>query len=444
MNVLVIFSDQQHKYAMGHRNTEYITPTLDALATEGVSFCNAYSPNPVCGPYRGCLMTGQLPSKCGVLSNAAPLPLDTETIAMAMKKTGYQTAYVGKYHLGGMGNNPIAANQRRGFDHFMGYQCYNGFDPNPPFHNEVSFFDENNIRHNYNAHRTDVTTDLTCDALREMLQKDKPFFMIASYQAPHYPEQPSAKYAALYQDTMFTLGDDYKQLDPYTGTESPPSPKPKENDPDYQRYGNDIQAYLRLYAGLCSQIDAGISKIISLLKEVGKYEDTLIIYTSDHGDMQGSHGMNNKCVAYEKSAGVPMVVRLPHATVHGSSSQLVSGVDIYPTVLDIANGTTSTKLDGVSWLPYLRGERQITQDYIISEFSMNDIHWRMVRRGDYKLICALDYTPQELYDLNIDPCELANLVSEVPLQDMVKELCDILKANTNPIMKNTVVDVMNT
>lgn len=439
MNILIVFSDQQHKFALGKMNPDYITPHLDALVADGVLFRNAYSPNPVCGPYRGCLMTGQLPSHCRVLENGSPLLDSSYTLAEAMKSAGYGTGYVGKYHLGGTGNIPIDRMQRRGFDRFMGYQCYNGFRPDPPYNNDVRFFDEEDRPHVYDCHRTDATTDIALEVLKELdcARTGKPFFMMVSYQAPHYPEQPSDECARLYDGKLFALTPDYRPVDPYTPTYSPYSPRPFELCPDYRNYGNDMQRYLQLYAGLCTQVDAGVGRIIAQLKADGLYDDTLIVYTSDHGDMQGSRGLKNKCYPYEMSAGVPMIVRYPGSAVRGPSDILVTALDLFPTCCELGGKEPPIGLDGESLLPYLAGRERRVHDYVISEYSIETLHWRMIRGARYKLITTLDYWPMEMYDMLEDPWETSNLVGRRELSAIADDMLDALESRTAEILPSS-------
>ena len=131
------------------------------------------------------------------------------------------------------------------------------------------------------------------------------------FQAPHYPEQPSLEYERLYDSVTFPLPEQYGEIDPYTPTFSPYSPRPFENCPDYQRYGGKIQEYLKLYYGMVSQIDANVGRILDALDELGIADDTAVLFSSDHGDMQGSHGKKNKCLPFERSCGIPLILKVP-------------------------------------------------------------------------------------------------------------------------------------
>ncbi|WP_305768042.1 sulfatase [Candidatus Epulonipiscium viviparus] len=431
MNVVIIFTDQQRKSALGKVNPQYITPNLDRLANEGVLFYNGYTSNPVCTAARVCLLSGKHSSITGRYGNGKGIRDCDLQLAEVMKAAGYNTAYVGKYHLDGGGNNPVPKGQRKGIDRLMAYQCYNGFRPDPPHNNAVVFFDENDKKYRYDYHRTDVTTDLSLNYLEDLTADAKPFFMLVNYQAPHYPEQPSDQYYKLYENTTFTLPADYEEIDPYTQTFSPPSAKPIENCPDYQRYGNNIQEYLRCYAGMCTQIDTGVGKIIDLLKAKAVYDDTVIIYTSDHGDMQGSKGQKNKQLPYEGSAGVPMIIKYPNGRVNEFSDELISIIDIFNTCADIAGYQHNEDVASISVLPYLQRKVETTHDFVISEGGQNfKDNWKMIRDKRYKLITKYDYTPTELYDMQSDPNETNNLIESMAMQTVIAKLLDQLKAET--------------
>ena len=430
MDILLIFSDQQHKYALGKVDPQYLTPNLDRLAEEGVLFTSAYSNNPVCGPFRGCLMTGQYTTHCKVYKNNEPLPEGVPTIASTLRRMGWQTAFTGKWHLGGKGNNPIPEALRGGFERFSGYQCYNGFEPSPPFSNEVVFYDEENRAHPYQIHRTEATTQNAQVQLRSMCRDHRPFFCMVGYQAPHYPEQPSPKFAELYRDVEFSKPPDYQDTEPYTPTFNPPSPKDRSQDPDYRSYGGNMAEYRKLYAAMVSQVDDGVGRIIDELKQQSRYENTMIIYMSDHGDMQGSHGLTNKCVPYEKSAGIPLIIRMPKGLKGQRCSALVSGVDVSASILDAAGVELPKGCDGISLLPLVTGEGPLLRDFVITESTQGAKKWRMIRQGPYKLVTSFEgYVPELLFDMEKDPYEMENILNQAE-HGLVQGLLHTLKQQT--------------
>ena len=134
-----------------------------------------------------------------------------------------------------------------------------------------------------------------------------------SYQNPHYPEQPGYEYDEVYRGVTLARRPNCVEVDPYTRTHSPPSPKPQENDPVYQRYGNDLDEYLRAYYAMVTQLDANVGRMMDALDRMGLRDNTVVMFTSDHGDLQGSHGETNKGKAWEESSRIPLIVRAPGA-----------------------------------------------------------------------------------------------------------------------------------
>ncbi len=400
-------------------NPNVLTPNLDRLAQRGVLFRRCYSNDPVCGPFRGTLMTGQYSSRCGVYHNGYPLPDGTTTFADAFQTAGYQTSWVGKWHLGGNGNGPITENLRGGFQRFKGYQCYNGF------YKDVCFYDEQNQEHRYEAHRTDVTTDIAIAELEYLTAQDKPFLLMMSYQAPHYPEQPSPAYEAMYAGKKLERRPNCQEIDPFTPTQSPRSPRPVEHDPDFQRYGSSLDTYIRLYNAMCTQIDANVGRMLEKLEQLGVADNTIVVFTSDHGDMQGSHGLKNKCLPHEESAGIPLIIYAPRLPGGRVTDALVSGIDLMPTCLSLAGIAHVDGVDGVSIADFLRGEHDTTQDAIFSERG----DWCMIVRDGWKLAAERQddgLAPMLMTNLDEDPYELHNRVEDAKVRDLRQVLLALL------------------
>jgi arylsulfatase A-like enzyme len=238
---------------------------------------------------------------------------------------------------------------------------------------------------------------------------DDPFALFVSYQAPHYPVQPAEPYAAMYRDAPIHRRPNCDEIDPYTRTWSPPSPWPPGECPDYQRYGDDLDTYLRFYYAMVTQIDANVGRLLDKLEELGMADETVVIFTADHGDMQGSHGLKNKRLPFEESAGIPLVVRVPGGAQGLVTEALVSGIDFYPTCLDYAGLPPVADLPGSNFAPLTRGDAQILNGPVFSE--MDD--WKMVRESRWKLVVEGEaYEPTHLYNLGSDPYELENLIDD--------------------------------
>jgi arylsulfatase A-like enzyme len=401
VNILFLFADQMHAFAMGCMdNAEIHTPHLDRLAAEGVLFRNAYSNAPVCTPYRGTLFTGRYGSQTDMLGNTAAIPTDEATLADCLNDAGYRTSYIGKWHIGDTWNQAVPAELRGGFTDFIGYQAHNDFLT------DVWLFDEAGERHVFDKHRTDATTDVAIERLEGIA--GEPFAMFVSYQSPHYPVQPSPEYAAMYEGRQLTRRPNCADVEPYTGTHSPPSPKPREDDPNYQRYGGDLDEYLRLYYAMVTQLDANVGRMLAKLDALGIADDTVVVFTSDHGDLRGSHGRTNKGLAWEESSHVPQIVRVPGGRCGVAADGMVSGVDFFPTLLNFAGAPCPTDKEGVDLAPFLRGETDAQPSRVFAEMAS----WCMVRDGDWKLVAERPgVTPSHLFDLATDPYELNNLVA---------------------------------
>jgi arylsulfatase A-like enzyme len=416
MNILFIFTDQQQRYALGCMgNPNVDTPNLDRVAERGVLFRRCYSNDPICGPFRGSLLTGQYTSRCGVVNNGDPLPAGVTTFADAFNGAGFTTSWVGKWHLGGNGNGPIAKSLQGGFQRFIGYQCYNGF------HQDVCFHDHDGVEHRFDRHRTDVTTDLAIKELDEISQGDQPFMLMMSYQAPHYPEQPAPEYAEMYQGREIVRRPNCQEIDPFTPTFSPRSPRPVEGDPDFQRYGNNLDEYIRLYNAMCTQIDANVGRLVDALERLGVDDNTMIVFTSDHGDMQGSHGLKNKCLPHEESAGTPLIIYVPGLPGGRVTEGLVSGIDLMPTCLELAGINPVDSVDGQSIAPYLRGETETTCEAVFSERG----NWCMIVKDGWKLAAERQddgLAPTFMTHLDADPYELQNRVEDPSVSGLRKEL----------------------
>ena len=424
MNVLFIFADQMHAFAMGCMGTPDIhTPNLNRLASQGVLFRNAYSNAPVCTPFRINLFSGLYGSQTDSLRNEARIPEGVPTLAQRLNEGGYRTSYVGKWHIGATGNQPVPPELRGGFTEFIGYQCYNDYLK------DVTFFDEEGRRHERQGHRTDATTDVAIERMRRLAERrsstGERFALFVSYQNPHYPEQPSPEAEAFYAGKRIARRANCQRIDPFTGTASPPSPRPFGLDANFQRYGNDLDEYLRLYYAMVTQLDANVGRLLEELDRLGLTDDTAVVFTSDHGDMQGSHGLKNKSLPWEESTRIPLIVRVPGGASGDVCEGPVSGVDFFPTTLEWAGLPPEPTNEGASFAPTTLGRRQRFDRPVFSEMK----NWCMMRKGDFKIVADSDATePTALFDLRSDPFEMNNLLGEESLPSTQKSLLDELAA----------------
>ena len=285
----------------------------------------------------------------------------------------------------------------------------------------MKFYDEDGTEHVYDHHRTEVTTDIAIERLERM--KDDPFALFVSYQNPHYPEQPAWEYDRMYHGKTLTRRPNAVDIDPYTRTHSPPSPKPKENDPLYQRYGNDLDEYLRQYYAMVTQLDANIGRVREALDRLGLADNTAIVFTSDHGDMQGSQGLQNKGLPWEESSRIPLVVYVPNGAKGVVSDDLISGVDFFATCLDWAGCSPEPSCEGDSFAAQALGNTKLMNRPVFSEMRP----WCMVREGAFKLVADKDpFTLTHLFDLESDPYEMTNLLNMPEHMEVQNRLSTLL------------------
>jgi len=434
-NILFIFADQMHGFAMGCMGDPNVkTPNLDRLAAEGTLFRNTYSSYPVCTPFRGILMTGRYAHQTGVIENEKAVPQNERTLAASLNDGGYRTSYIGKWHLGGKDNIGVPPELRAGFTDFIGYQCYNDFL------DQVWFFDEKGNKIDCKKHRTDATTDIAIERLEKI--KDKKFAMFVSYQNPHYPEQPSKEYEDMYAGMKIHSRPNCQDIDPYTRTFSPP--RTAENDPMYKKYNKNLDTYLRLYYAMITQLDYNVGRIMNKLREFGISDKTVVMFTSDHGDMQGSHGLKNKNIFYEESVRVPMIVKAPGSPKGIVSDELVSSVDLFPSILGYADLPKEKSAEGISFAPITAGKKERLADAVFSEGG--DVpkseggptkkKWFMIRQGKHKLVVTQDdSTPTHLFDLEKDPYEMNNLIEDKSSKAICEKLQERIKYWHKDIMK---------
>ena len=279
-NLIFVFGDQHRQCDVGCAgNPQVQTPAMDQLAQEGMFFPNTFTNVPICVPARGCLMTGKYPLNHKAVSNDLPLPLTETGIAEVFKEAEYATGYIGKWHLGGMPRDKfITPEMRFGFDHWIGWNCHHNYF-NAPYHDS----DGNQMQ--IEGYEPEFQTDQAIQYCRDHV--DEPFCLYMSWGPPHNPyEHVPERYKEMYPP-------DQIQLRP-NATDTPATRK-------------DISGY---YAHITA-LDENLARLMTALDELGIADDTILVYTSDHGDMLGSHGHVRKERPWEESARIPFMIRWP-------------------------------------------------------------------------------------------------------------------------------------
>ncbi|MEU5824774.1 sulfatase [Streptomyces sp. NPDC047803] len=427
------------------------TPAVDRLADEGMRFDNAFCTNAICSPARASLLTGTYSHVNGMTTleqEGQKFDATQPSFPEMLQDAGYQTAIVGKWHLGHGGkSDPV------GFDHWEVL-------PEHGVYHDPSFVTRDGERQ-YTGYVTDLITDLALNWL-DGRDPDRPFALFIQHKAPHRAFEPAERHRHLYENVDIpaprTLHDDYgdragaaaearmRMSDLLPHDLKAPVPEGlderEEREWRYQRY---IKEYLRVVAAL----DENVGRVLHYLDITGLDRDTAVAYTSDHGFYLGEHGWFDKRFMYDPSMRIPLVVRWPGVTPPGSScDELVINVDYAQTILDLAGVEAHPRMQGRSLVPLLRGERpdDWRQSVYYRYFEHLDVCHHVqasygVRTRTHKLIHYPGHgsgqpgardetrTPEwELFDLVTDPDELHNRYEDPAYQDLVRELTAELAA----------------
>ncbi|HSI35273.1 MAG TPA: sulfatase [Tepidisphaeraceae bacterium] len=414
-NILYIMSDDHASHAISAYGSKINkTPNLDRLAREGIRFDNAFVTNALCGPSRACLLTGKYSHLNGFPDNRNNAKFDgsQQTFNKLLGKAGYQTAVVGKWHLG---SDPV------GFDH------WDIMPGQGRYHDPI--FLTNGQRNVVKGYVTDVITDKVIERL-EKRDKSKPFCFLYHHKAPHRAWEPDDKHAKMYEDGDIplpeTFWDDYKNrgtaakdqdmsvAKTLTKTDlkiDPPAGLTGEKlvEWKYQRY---IKDYLRVVAS----VDDNVGRVLDYLDKTGLAQNTIVIYTADNGFFLGDHGWFDKRFMYEQSMRVPLMIRYPGKIKAGSvAKELVNNVDFAPTFLDYAGVKVPEDMQGRSMRPILEGQTPADWRksiyYRYYEFPQpHHVHPHYgIRTDRYKLIFFNTLNEWEMYDLEKDPNEMKNV-----------------------------------
>ena len=395
-NILLIFSDQQHWRAMGFMNSFFNTPHLDALAKESFVFENTFCTTPQCSPSRSSILTGFYPTKTGVMGNigaAGGNRLMQETLASELKSSGYHTGYFGKWHLG---DREIA----------------------------TKGWDRSNFKINDRLAESDAVA-----FLRQSAGSDKPFALFVSFNNPHdiYHFERHRMEPA---DTRIALGPSW---DSETLEDKPSVQKQfMLEDQGKVIWGKERsvwEQYRDCYRTKTGLYDGNVGAVLDELKKQGLWDNTIIIVTSDHGDMDTNHKLIYKGpFMYEHMVRIPLMIRIP-AQFGGTGARRITdldvvNVDIAPTIRDIC-GLSPVKCDGISLAPSLTGSNgQKTRDFVIGQYYSKQ-KWvnpiRMIRTDAFKFNRYVRHG-EELYDLKNDPHELKNLANAPDFADVKIEL----------------------
>jgi arylsulfatase A-like enzyme len=429
-NILFIMSDDHASQAVSAYGSKVNqTPNIDRIAKEGARLDRCYAVNSICTPSRATILTAQYSHKNGVpVFNA--IDRNRDNVAKHLKAAGYQTAMIGKWHLG---SDPS------GFDYWQilpGQGAY----WNPILYGTDG---ENTYK---GKHATDVVTELSVAWLTQR-KKGQPFFLMMHHKAPHRNWQPQPQFAAMFTNKVIpepatllsghgnhasAIREQKQAISDLNDTDLKMAPPANLSGDELIRW--KYQRYMQDYLACVQGVDDSVGKILKYLDENNLAENTLIIYTSDQGFFLGEHGMFDKRFMYEESSRMPFVARWPREIKPGTTSEaIVINCDFAPTFLELASAKPLPEMQGRSMLPILRGEqpadwrKSFYYRYYHEPGHHNTRQHYGVRTATHKLIYYPTIDEWECFDLVLDPSEMRNIYKEPSAQPVIAKLKEELR-----------------
>ncbi len=404
-NIVFILTDQWRAQAFGYAGDPNVkTPNLDKLATEGVNFKNAVSVAPICTPHRAALMTGRFPTSTGMIINDLYLPSDELCMAEIFGAAGYSTGYIGKWHLDGQGRSTyIPPERRQGWEYWKVLECTHNYTSS-------KYYDNNDPKiKTWKGYDAYAQTDDACAYIKDHANGEKPFLLLLSFGGPHFPHNNApAELKALYPPDEIKL-------------------RPNVPPNQQEKARKEAQGYY----GHCTAIDSCIPKIRKALDDAGITENTILVFTSDHGEMLGSQDMRpfTKHVPWDESVCIPFLLSYPKLT--GTTGRVVetpiNTPDILPTMLGLAGIDVPEIIDGKDLSELVRrpGSEIEGHGALVMQVAHDGLGrqvplYRALRTSRYTYARSIE-GPWLLYDNQSDPYQMNNLIGNPEYEALAKE-----------------------
>lgn len=422
-NVVVILTDDQRADCIGCADRPYLgirTPNLDRIAAEGARFRNAFVTTSLCSPSRASMLSGLYGHTHRIINNFTDFPADLPSYPRQLKAAGYETAYIGKFHMGEDKDAP-----RPGFDYWISHSGQGKYD--------VNTFNINGKTVRKEGYYTRVVTEMAVEWLRR--EHDRPFMLILGHKAPHGPFVPEPKHKHAFDDrpvgypaSAFDLAGkpDWieARLDTWHGIYGPlyefRKDFPDRSEAGVDRFGDFVRSYL----GTILSVDDSVGAVYAALRQTGRLDDTLLVFVSDNGFLLGEHGMIDKRTMHEESIRIPLIARWPARIKPGTViDEMVLNVDLAPSIVDLCEAPALPKVHGRSVAPLLAGETAGWRKSWFYEYNYEKQfpytpNVRGVRTAEWKYShCPHgdgqpDRHKAELYNLKSDPGERHNLIDD--------------------------------
>lgn len=469
-NILWICSDQQRHDTLGCYGNKFVsTPNIDALAQEGVCFENCYVQNPVCSPSRASFLTGRYPHLTGCRQNGQSIHHEEKTLPRLLRQEGYACGLVGKLHLSPAAPSVAPQMEQRIDDGYQVFDWSHGHAPKHPTNQYHRWLKEKGVLYQTTVHekcewiekgmpeehhQTTWCVEKAMSFIEGCCDYDGPWLCSVNFFDPHPPFDPPECYLKRYEERLeeiplpnYVLGElenkpEYQKNQHFNSTSTKlknikelPSASMSETDHRYVKSA---------YYAMIDLIDKQVGRLVAFLKEKNQYENTIIIYMSDHGEMLGDHGLYYKGLTmYEGAVHVPLIIHWPLKIRSARYTPLMEAVEIAPTLMEAVGVSVYPGMQGKSvWSELTSGEykpsRDVYCEYYNSLIDNNGKNYgTMLRSGNYKIIVHHGCELGELYDLENDPTETENLWNSKELcilkARLLKTLCDKMAWTADPL-----------
>jgi len=443
-NLIYIFADQLRYKSVGYNgDTQAKTPNIDAFAQESTIMDNAVSGHPVCAPYRASLLTGKYTTSTGMVINEIRISQNHITFPNVLRENGYETCYIGKWHLWANvwgdhfnpDNSYIPEGQRLGFDDFFA-----GFNFHHDYYSPLAYYHLNSKdKIYYDGYEPDCQTDMAIEHLKRLSENNKPFALFLSLGTPHDPwikENVPEKYYELFKHQPFPNPDNYlSENDPYADDWA------KLSDRERQ----ELEEWRRVYYAMVANLDDNFGRLVDAIDKLGLRDNSIVIFTSDHGELFGAHGRRAKNIFYEEAVRVPYLIRGKEFAPAVCDANF-NTVDIMPTLLSYMNLPIPTTVEGLNTKDEIQGKTVSDEGSLMMGTGPtatygNGHEWRAYRTKQYTYAIFKSPEKELLFDNQNDPLQMNNLANSeeyaILKAKLKQEMFDKMEKNNDKFRDNS-------